>query len=232
MSVEVARRKPARGAILNRMSAHEHPLRISSHMKLRPGVRIAYATAALCLGGLLTPTAGIAVNCAPPGTSGVDQYYETIPSAYCNQSPSAPGGKTGAHRGSLPAAIRRQLASLGAAGQAVNRLVAATGTAVPATQAAGRTTAASSPSLRVRSRTASHSAAGQPATRAAQAHHPPPPSATGRGLFSGLVHPILGSAPPGGSGILLPLFLGATLLASVAWAVSHRRRLKCSETQG
>jgi hypothetical protein len=86
--------------------------------------------ALVCAGGLLTPAAAVAQGTiAPPGKSGADQYFETIPSARGNVAP--PGGGAGA--GSANAGVSR-LARLGKDGQAASAF--ASGTA-PANRSGG-----------------------------------------------------------------------------------------------
>jgi hypothetical protein len=78
-----------------------------------------------CIAALAFPAAAAAIRCAPPGSSGVDQYFETIPGASCNAAP--PGSRSGTPGArNLTPGESRKLASRGAAGRAVARLVAST----------------------------------------------------------------------------------------------------------
>jgi hypothetical protein len=154
-------------------------------------MRRSLAPLVLVLAALTLPSAAAAAGSnAPPGNSGVDQYFETIPSAGGNH-PAARGAKPGA--GGLSAAERRRLAAAGPAGAAAADLAAAN------------------------------------APRRARHHHGPGatttaplPSAAGRSPFSTALHAVSGS-DSSGLGILLPLILGATLLAGIL-AVAVRRR--------
>ena len=51
-----------------------------------------------CLGALALPAGALAVRCAPPGNSGVSQYYETIPGPSCNTGPGGHGHHHGMRR--------------------------------------------------------------------------------------------------------------------------------------
>jgi hypothetical protein len=152
-------------------------------------MRRSFAPLVLVLAALALPSAAAAAGSnAPPGNSGVDQYFETIPSAGGNH-PAARGAKPGA--GGLSAAERRRLAAAGPTGAAAADLAAAN---------APR-------------RARHHAPAGTTA---------PLPSAAGRSPFSAALHAVSGS-DSSGLGILLPLILGATLLAGIL-AVAVRRR--------
>jgi hypothetical protein len=164
-----------------------------------------------CCALLFLPADALAVRCAPPGTSGVDQYIESIPGSSCNQTSSGPSGPTGGggNGGSaaLPPGTGGQLSAQGPAGRAVANLVASSGTASSGSQVrsgAGGQGAASG------------SAGGQSA------------SANGRNPVSALLHPIVAGSRSGGSGVLLPVFLAVVLalaLALTALTIVRRRRL-------
>jgi hypothetical protein len=181
--------------------------------RLRPGAR-GCIVAIACALMLALPAAAPAVSCAPPGNSGVDQYFETIPGASCNQPGSGPGSGNGGHAGhgggSLPAATKHQLTSEGAAGQAVQRLVAATAPAGAGSRSRG-------------GRGKSHHRRGAPPSPG-----PTPASAptggSGRGVLGGILHPIITGASSG-VGVVLPLFLGAVLAAITATTLLRRRRV-------
>jgi hypothetical protein len=171
----------------------------------------------VCLMALALPAGALGASCAPPGNSGVDQYFETVPGAGCNQPPS--GGHHGS-RGSLSAATRRQLAAQGAAGQAVARLVSSTGPG-GVEASSGSNTGPSHGSTRP-----SHATGAAPRTRRPSAGGDAgAPSGTGRGLLSALLRPIVTGSSVGGLGVLLPLFLAAVLVLVVAVRLLHRRRL-------
>jgi hypothetical protein len=183
---------------------------------------IAFLSAALgvALLALASPASG-SVTCAPPGVSGISQYVETLPGLSCSLPSPRPGHGAASHRrgiagrpavtqpppsgngrsghaqgGSLPPATAQQLSRQGTAGQAVQRLVAQTGTAP-----------------RHHARRAS-GAASELATV----------PAAGRGAIGGLLHPLLSGSARGGTGALLPLFLGAALVVMVALGMRRRRR--------
>lgn len=84
--------------------------------------------ALVCLGllALSWPAQALAAKCAPPGTSGVAQYIETIPGGSCNHRT---GGRGHGHGGALPPGAQSALTSEGPAGREVANLVLSTGTA-------------------------------------------------------------------------------------------------------
>jgi hypothetical protein len=82
-------------------------------MSLRRSLAAALVTA-LALPGLAT-----AESNAPPGNSGVDQYFESVPGATGNQRPGA-GGKA------LPKSTQRALKRQGADGKALAQAIAVT----------------------------------------------------------------------------------------------------------
>jgi hypothetical protein len=173
------------------------------------------------LAALALPGGAFAGSCAPPGNSGVDQYFETVPGAGCNQ-PSTGGTRSGGHNGGsgghngggnqLSPATNRKLAGQGAAGRAVQRLVTSTGPGSTPTQANASGASGSSQSHK-------------PGRHAVSGVSVKVPQVTGRSLLSALLHPILnGSTSSGGAGILLPIFLAGALLLAIAALVLRRRR--------
>jgi hypothetical protein len=203
--------------------------------------------------GLAWPPGARAGVCAPPGNSGLSQYFEVIPGSNCNQAPpgSGPSSGTPGHghhgqRGALPPGTDRQLSQQGPPGNAVKKFVHSTGTAP-----SHSTTAGSGGSSAGRSPEAGSSGAGRgtsttsgtgrgtsttPGTGRGTSTAPGPnqlgpettaavPESGGRGWLSALIHPILGGSSGGGAGILLPLFLAAVLLLVLAQAVIRRRRI-------
>ncbi len=179
------------------------------------------------IAALALPSSALAVKCAPPGNSGVDQYYETVPGPSCNGPPGGSGHHHGHH---LPGSTGRRLAAQGATGQAVAQLVANTspiGTAGSGASSASGSGAASNASAAGSNGTGGSGSAGaatgrQPATGT----EPTAPAVNGRNLISALLHPILtGASNAGGTGVLLPIFLaGALVLMLVGLVVRRRRR--------
>jgi hypothetical protein len=180
-------------------------------VRLRAGrLRTATLTTAVCLAALAFPASATAIKCAPPGNSGVDQYFETIPGGSCNAGPpgSAPGsasGKPGAHN--LSPAEARGLASHGAAGRAVATLVSSTAPPLPGggSVAAGRHTGA-------------HSGG-----RSRRALVIAPPTGHGANPIAGALRPIVTGSGTG-SGPLLPIFLAAAALALALVTILARWR--------
>jgi len=168
-----------------------------------------------CLAALATASGAAAVVCAPPGTSGVDQYFETIPGASCNAAPPGTGvaGSGGSHAGHLTPARSRQLAAQGPAGRAVAGLVSATAPPIAARSSSG-------PGGR------GAGAGGRAASSAsATGNQPVPLTASGQSPIAGVLKPIVSGSAPGGSGTLLPIFLlGVLLIGIVAALVSRRFR--------
>ena len=93
-------------------------------MRTRSALSLLLAVAAVAVGALLGPLPAQAAptTCvAPPGTSGIDQYCETVPGAGGDQGTRGGGGTTGGHH-TLGSSVSRKTASqLGrsAAGRAV-----------------------------------------------------------------------------------------------------------------
>lgn len=142
-----------------------------------------------------------AVN-APPGNSGVDEYFETVPGSGGNQPPR--NGRRGGAR--LPPRVRRELAAQGAEGKAALKLAESTGPV-----AAPRRDRSPGSGSRSRSQAAapkdgagSQSASAGGAVRA--------------------VRDALGGSDDGGMGLTLPLILLATLALAIVRLVFLRRR--------
>jgi hypothetical protein len=159
------------------------------------GVSAWRLTVALFLAALVLPAGALAVTCAPPGNSGIDQYFETIPGASCNQAPPGSGPASSSGASQLTPGQRRQLASLGPAGRAVAQFVAATAPAIEGTGPSSPQTGGKRAS---------------PILIAAA-----PPAASGESPIVGLLRPIVSGSAPGGVGILLPIFLAAALLLAL-----------------
>lgn len=160
--------------------------------------RLAIATIA---GTLALPTGALAKSTtyAPPGNSGVDQYLETVPTGgggHATSGPASTGGGGGGGGGSNPS---------GGASATSSALSAGTAKRLAAQGAAGRAV------KRLVKQTA------PPRSPAAN-----PNGAQGRGAVSAALHPLVSHSGDGGVGILLPLFLGATLLVTVAVVLRRR----------
>lgn len=108
-------------------------------MRSRSAFRLALAVAALAAGVLVGPLQAQAapVNCqAPPGTSGIDQYCETVPTAGGDQGTSGGGGGSSGHSGhsgSVGGSVSRRTATAlrdsGATGKAILGLSTGSGQA-------------------------------------------------------------------------------------------------------
>ena len=107
-------------------------------MRSRSAFRLALAVAALAAGVLVGPLPAQAapVNCqAPPGTSGIDQYCETVPTAGGDQGTSggSGGGSSGSGHsgGHVGGSVSRRTATAlrdsGATGKAILGLSTASG---------------------------------------------------------------------------------------------------------
>ncbi len=177
------------------------------------------AVIACCASALAFPAGALAGHCAPPGVSGVDQYFETVPGPGCNQGSTGGGGNGHGHGGGgqLAPGTGRQLAAQGATGAAVQRLVATTGPAVAiASQGSNGSSTKSGGTGSGAHKGTTQSASG------VSVHVPP---VAGRGLLSALLHPIVSGSASGGAGILLPAFLAAALAFGIGAIVVRRRRI-------
>src|SRR5712692_5693301 len=91
-------------------------------MRSRSAFRLALAVLALAIGVLVGPLPAQAAptNCqAPPGTSGIDQYCETVPAAGGDQGTRGGGHGGGRLGDSLPRHTAAALRHSGGAGKAI-----------------------------------------------------------------------------------------------------------------
>jgi len=169
------------------------------------------ALAVLALLAFVAPSA-MADNCnAPPGTSGIDQYCESIP---------APGGTGGGkhHKGGGPdvhklsPSTTQKLQQSGAAGAAV--LALTNGTA--GTPASGDTATPAKKQLAKRHPTAQHESSAPPPSRPAAPQDTTPAAKTSFGVGDTLSGSL-------GAGFLVLLIVIAGLFGFLAW-LSRRDR--------
>jgi hypothetical protein len=110
-------------------------------MRSRSAFRLALAVAALAAGVLVGPLPAQAapVNCvAPPGTSGIDQYCETVPAASGDQGTRGGGGGGSGQSGRVGGNVSRRTAAAlqrsGSGGKAILGLSTGSGQASSSTQ--------------------------------------------------------------------------------------------------
>ena len=198
------------------------------------------ALLALVAGAVLAlPAASSATEVVPPGNSAATQYTEAIPTA---GGPKQTGGSKH-HRSRSPAEAlgkhkARELDSKGPAGKAVAKLAAET---APAARPAPATPEPTSPPPRAapassaggdkttaRRQATAQSAAGRAASdhgnaspARASAEAPPPSGSSGA---AAVLAQATGSSAWGGTGLLLPLALLATLAWAAAYLLLRRRQ--------
>jgi cobalamin biosynthesis Mg chelatase CobN len=168
----------------------------------------------VCCAALAFPAGAAAIKCAPPGVSGVSQYFETVPGSSCNHPSSGPGSGSGT--GSLPAGTSKQLSKAGAVGNAIKQLVGTSGSnsGSSSSGSGARGSGSSGPNARSgKSSVRGNSGSGVG----------PAVNGSGRGPLSALLHPILTGSSSGGLGVLLPILLGAALVAVLFGTVVRRR---------
>lgn len=162
----------------------------------------ALAVIAACVAVLVAPVQALGQETvAPPGNSGVDEYLETVPGADGNRPARGQDGGTG-NRDSVDAGTRKQLESAGDDGRAAADLAAAGS----ASDDAGSTGTGGSDS-------GSGSKSGGRQVDPTASADPVVPAVISRTV----------SGDEGGMGTALPLILGATLLAAVAFVLGRRR---------
>lgn len=180
---------------------------------LRAGISGSLATilVAVLTGALMAAPAGARTctkNIAPPGHAGSTQYYETVPTSCGNASPPAGGSNSGSgspitRLGHGKAGLHA-LSQQGANGRAAASLAAAT----------------APPSLRSKGRGGSGAAGANGSIRPNIGSSRLDGSA---GSGSGALGTALAGSG-GGLGILLPILMGAALLAAIAAGVARARR--------
>jgi hypothetical protein len=181
-----------------------------------------------CLGilffALLAPRAlASAANCAaPPGTSGIDEYCEVLPTPGGSGSHHS-GGGGGANHGTsknrVPAATQKQLQNKGDAGSTVLELAQSAPTA-PTTSTP---TQKAAPTTTHRSHHRRHSSSGgssQPSTSTPQASAVQAPAAPASNPASAVGNSFGGSL---GAACLVLLAGIAVVMAGVAWLGRRRR---------
>lgn len=167
---------------------------------------------ATCLAALAFPVAAAAVKCEPPGSSGINEYYETIPGSSCNVTPPGfgPGSGSGTpHARHLTPRESRQLASQGGTGKAVARLVAQS---APPVQA--RPPVRPHQSVRQRPPLAGRSAAHAKPRPSPKPAKVVPLTARGENPISGALRPVITGSGTG-TGPLLPIVLAAVALLAI-----------------
>jgi len=180
-----------------------------------------------CLGLLvlaLTARPAMADNCtAPPGTSGIDQYCESLPSPG-GSSHQGPNGGSG-HKGggsNLPSATKKALTKQGAAGVGVLALTKQSPVQVPTSQSGSSTPSspARDSAKKKHSSTTHDSAPGQPAATQNPVTTTPAkiPAAPASNPVSAV-----GKSVSDEGGLLLALLVAAGVLGLLAW-VSRRGR--------
>jgi hypothetical protein len=152
---------------------------------------------------LAAPSEAFALSLTPPGKSGTDQYFETIPTSAGNAAPPQGGGIGSGNGGSHAlsqlghgTAGTRGLSHLGKDGQAAAGLAAATAPA----NGSGRGVAPGN-------------SAGSHGLNAVQ----------GESASSGIADALTGS-DAGGIGLVLPLLLGTSLIVAIGLAAWKIRR--------
>jgi hypothetical protein len=176
-----------------------------------------------CLGLLvlaLTARPAMADNCvAPPGTSGIDQYCESLPSPG-GSSHQGPKGGGGSH---LPSGTKKALAKQGAAGAGVLALTKQSPVQVPTSQSGSSTpssTAQHSTTKQKHSSTSNKSAQSQPAATQNPVTTTPAkiPAAPASNPVSAV-----GKSVSDNGGLLLGLLIAAGVLGLLSWAARRGR---------
>lgn len=163
-----------------------------------------------CLAVLaLIPGKAVAIKCAPPGISGVNQYYETVPGGSCDVPP--PGCHLArARRRDLTPADVRHLRSEGAVGRAIIQSVTSYAPRIPRSRGSMAPTEGGGENP--------VAALGRLMLTGSSTRTEPGAVASGCPKSSGST----------GAGLLLPLLLAAALAGAVAAFLERRRRAEPS----
>lgn len=187
-------------------------------MRSRSAFRLALAVAALAAGVLVGPLPAQAapVNCqAPPGTSGIDQYCETVPTAGGDQGTSGGGGGSSGHSGhsgSVGGSVSRRTATAlrdsGATGKAILGLSTGSG------QASGSTGSSSG---------TAKGAAGQKhgTAQASQGYQSKAPAARSDNPLEAIRSAVTAGTSAGPGFVWILIVLGA-IMAGIGW-LRYRR---------
>jgi hypothetical protein len=215
----------------------------------RTVIGLAVATVLLALAA----SAGADVECAPPGVSGISQYFETLPGVSCNIPSPRPGRKTGARKRTHPGAAGQAPSGGGGSptGTAGGGSPTTSGGSPATTGASGPPQGPSLPAATQR-QLSKRGATGQAVQQlVAQTGTAPPRrsvarqqapgaaavatgtvagSGSGRGIVGGLLHPLLTGSSHGGAGVLFPVFLAAALVLMLTLSGLRRARRRGSSS--
>ena len=188
-------------------------------MRSRSAFRLALAVAALAAGVLVGPLSAQAapVNCvAPPGTSGIDQYCETVPAASGDQGTRGGGGGSG-QSGRVGGNVSRRTAAAlqrsGSGGKAILGLSTGSG------QASSSTQGSSSGAAKGKTGTSSQKHGAAQGSQSSQSKAP-----AGRSDNPlEAVTSALSSGPTLGGGFIAALLAVTLLMLTWGW-IAYRRR--------
>lgn len=190
---------------MSSLSAQSAPERMNTLM------RIVVICVAIALAAAVPAQARVG-TIAPPGSSGISQYDETIPTAAGSRPTKTVHPGVGSHGSGGAGSAGGISARGGAVPPATQRALAASGPGGAAAAALARATAPSG------SRGASTAGRGtEPSTSAVS-------TGTGSAPISTLLRAVTGSTSSGGNGAVLPLIFLGTLLVGAGLALRRRRR--------
>ncbi len=197
-----------RGRGINHLAASRiSAVRIMGSMRRMRRASILIVTAAV----LAAPGSAMALSLTPPGSSGADQYFETVPTSGGNAAPpqgTNPGSKAFRHLGQGATGDTR-LSHLGTTGAAAAALAAATAPSPASNSGNGSGSGAGT-------------TGGSPAGRsgAGQVNITQP---SGQSGASALANALTGS-DDNGLGFLLPVFLIGALVMAVGFGLLRMRQ--------